>query len=103
MAITDIPILSILRMRLEWAQSRQKVLAQNVANADTPITRRAIWRGDIRNAVRSPARAAVPTVSLARTESGHLAGFAGSGSGFREIKAGYEVKPTGNPSISKKR
>ena len=36
MAITDIPILSMLRMRLEWAQARQKVLAQNVANADTP-------------------------------------------------------------------
>jgi len=36
MAITDIPILSMLRTRLEWAQSRQRVLAENVANSDTP-------------------------------------------------------------------
>ena len=36
MAITDIPILSMLRTRMEWAQERQRVLAENVANADTP-------------------------------------------------------------------
>ena len=36
MAITDIPILSMLRTRMEWHQERQRVLAENVANADTP-------------------------------------------------------------------
>ncbi len=36
MPITDIPILSMLRMRMEWHQARQQVLAENVANADTP-------------------------------------------------------------------
>jgi len=36
MAITDIPILSMLRTRLDWAQVRQRVLAENVANSDTP-------------------------------------------------------------------
>jgi flagellar basal-body rod protein FlgB len=36
MALTDIPIFSMLRTRLEWAQARQRVLAENVANADTP-------------------------------------------------------------------
>ena len=39
MAITDIPILSMLRTRLQWAQQRQAVLAENVANADTPSYR----------------------------------------------------------------
>ena len=96
MAITDIPILSMLRMRLEWAQARQKVLAQNVANADTPNYQA---RDVAQVKFETPAEAApasVSTVSLSRTESGHFAGFAGSGSGFREVKAGYEVKPTGN-------
>ena len=32
----DIPILSMLRTRLDWAQARQRVLAENVANSDTP-------------------------------------------------------------------
>ena len=36
MGITDIPILSMLRTRLDWSQARQRVLAENVANADTP-------------------------------------------------------------------
>ena len=36
MAIADIPILSALRTRMQWHQQRQQVLAQNVANADTP-------------------------------------------------------------------
>ncbi len=41
MAITDIPILSMLRTRMQWAQERQRVLAENVANADTPNYRAA--------------------------------------------------------------
>ena len=36
MGITDIPILSMLRTRLDWSQARQRILADNVANADTP-------------------------------------------------------------------
>ena len=36
MPITDIPILSMLRERMEWHQERQRVLAENVANSDTP-------------------------------------------------------------------
>ena len=35
MPISDIPILSMLRERMEWHQERQRVLAENVANADT--------------------------------------------------------------------
>jgi len=36
MAISDIPILSMLRTRLDWAQAGQRVLVENVANSDTP-------------------------------------------------------------------
>ncbi len=36
MPISDIPILSMLRERMQWHQARQQVLAENVANADTP-------------------------------------------------------------------
>ena len=96
MAITDIPILSMLRMRLEWAQARQKLLAENVANADTPNYRARDVSPVTFETPGEAAPAAVSVVSLSRTESGHLSGFAGSGAGFREVKAGYEVKPTGN-------
>jgi flagellar basal-body rod protein FlgB len=36
MAISDIPILAMLRERMQWHEARQQVLAENVANADTP-------------------------------------------------------------------
>ena len=36
MPISDMPIFSMLRTRMQWHQERQKVLAENVANSDTP-------------------------------------------------------------------
>jgi len=97
MAITDIPILSMLRTRLEWAQDRQRVLAENVANSDTPKYRA---RDLAQPKFEDPTQittAAVSTVSLTRTESGHIAGAGVSGSAFRiESKGNYEVRPTGN-------
>jgi flagellar basal-body rod protein FlgB len=35
-SVTDLPIVAMLRNRMQWQQTRQKVLAENVANADTP-------------------------------------------------------------------
>ena len=36
MAITDLPLFSMLRTRMQWHQERQRLLSENVANADTP-------------------------------------------------------------------
>src|SRR5262249_12450908 len=36
MPISDVPILSMLRTKMQWHQERQKLLAENVSNADTP-------------------------------------------------------------------
>ncbi len=36
MAISDMPMLSALRSKMQWHQERQKVLADNVSNSDTP-------------------------------------------------------------------
>jgi flagellar basal-body rod protein FlgB len=35
-AFADLPILGFLKSRMQWHQARQKVLAENIANADTP-------------------------------------------------------------------
>ena len=70
MAISDIPIFSMLRTRMQWHQQRQQVLAENVANADTPNFRpQDLGRAEIR-ARRRPAPA---PLQLARTDPGHLA------------------------------
>jgi flagellar basal-body rod protein FlgB len=96
-AVSDIPILSMLRTRLQWSQERQRVLAENVANADTPKFRP---RDLVAPQFEDPtqvASAPVATVSLAVTDSGHIAGMGSSGSAFRsDNKSNYEIRPTGN-------
>src|ERR1700693_337083 len=97
MAITDIPILSMLRTRLQWAQTRQRVLAENVANADTPNYRGRDLAPLKFEAPTEVAAAPVSTVSLTRTESGHIAGIGQNNSPFHtESKGNAEVRPTGN-------
>jgi flagellar basal-body rod protein FlgB len=93
MAISDLPILSMLRTKMEWHQARQKVLAENVANADTPSFRpRDLSAPDFERTLRP-----VVSVSLARTESDHIAGTTASPSVFRDkTDSGYEIRPTGN-------
>ena len=94
MALSDIPILSMLRTKMEWHQARQKVLAENVANADSPEFRpRDLKMPDFERQTQRP----VSTVSLARTESDHIAGTTASSSNFRSAaQGGYEIRPTGN-------
>ena len=36
MAIESIPLLAVLKDKMNWHQARQTLLAENVANADTP-------------------------------------------------------------------
>ena len=94
MPVSDIPILAMLRTRMAWHQERQRVLADNIANADTPKFKpRDLAPPDFRRA----APAAGP-VALVRTETMHLsASGAGGGSQFAADKRGqYEVHPTGN-------
>ncbi len=92
MPISDIPILSMLRTRMQWHQERQRVLAENVANADTPNYR-------ARDLAPPDFDRALGTVSfnLARTDAGHIAGGSAAGSQFAENgNRHYEVRPRGN-------
>jgi flagellar basal-body rod protein FlgB len=97
MAITDIPILSMIRTRLDWNQERQRVLSENVANSDTPHYRARDLTPLKFEPTSLAATSGVTPVSLAETESGHIAGLGSSGSQFRTANAAnYEIKPTGN-------
>lgn len=98
MAITDVPILSMLRTKMSWSQERQKVLAQNVANSDTPNYRgRDLVAPKFEDPNAVTARP-VDQVTLAATVPGHIGGgFSLSGaSKYATAKEGYEVRPGGN-------
>lgn len=97
MAITDVPILSMLRTKLNWNQERQKVLAENVANSDTPNFRERDLVPPKFPDSSTITAAPVAQVQLATTEGGHIGGMSLSGTSFRtESKGNYEVRPTGN-------
>ncbi len=91
MPISDIPILSMLRTRMQWHQERQRVLAENVANADTPnYHARDLEPPNFENALQTA------SLALDRTNPGHI-DATGTGSQFAEDnKPHYEVRPRGN-------
>jgi flagellar basal-body rod protein FlgB len=93
MPISDIPILSMLRERMEWHQERERVLAENVANADTSnYQAKDLAPPDFS---RELSAASAP-VSLATTEPGHIAGISGGSQFSLDTSARYEVRPRGN-------
>ena len=65
---SSIPLFDLAEQRLAWTDQRQGVLAQNIANMNTPN-----WQAkDVRPFAQALATATAP--SLARTDPGHLAG-----------------------------
>src|SRR5436190_9279813 len=92
MPISDIPIFSMLRTRMQWHQERQKVLAENVANADTPNFRtRDLKPLDFGSQVQTAGQ-----VRLASTNPMHIAGSAGNSAFATGGNGKYDVKPAGN-------
>jgi len=92
MPISDIPILAMLRERMQWHQARQQVLAENVANADTPnYQAKDLAPPDFQREL------SVASLALVRTDAGHIVGAGGGGLQFAtDESARYEVRPRGN-------
>lgn len=93
MAISNIPGLTALRTSMQWHQERQRVLAENVSNADTPNFRP---RDLVRPTAEALASGAKATLAMTRTNPQHIA-FASGGGDFAVDKKGpFEVRPAGN-------
>jgi flagellar basal-body rod protein FlgB len=75
MDITDVPILSMLKSRLGYLSDRQRVIAENVANADTPgYTARDLKAFSFQAQMQAAttAGASAPAGAMAVTQSGHM-------------------------------
>jgi flagellar basal-body rod protein FlgB len=69
MDITDIPLFSMLRGRLGYLSDRQRLIAQNVANAETP----GYSPNDLKPFTFDTAMKAQTTGAMAVTQPGHMA------------------------------
>jgi flagellar basal-body rod protein FlgB len=95
MPISNIPIFSMLRTRMQWHQERQRLLAENVSNADTPK----FQARDLAPLKLDPARRPGPPSALAlmRTEETHLAASPATLTAFQlASRGGFDIRPTGN-------
>ena len=70
MGITDLPLLSQIKGRLSWLDERQRVIAENVANSDTPgyVGRDLNQPTDFAAALREGGR-----LQMTRTSAMHIA------------------------------
>lgn len=93
MAISELPIFSMLRTKMQWHQERQRVLAENVSNADTPKFK----PRDLREPEFGKPTPVAMAVGLNRTDPGHIAGMGLSPPKFRSDRpGGFETRPAGN-------
>ena len=94
------PLFAMLKNKMMWHQSRQKVLAQNVANADTPGYRpQDLKKPDFQKEMKLAASLHVTTQ---RTHASHIAGdpVGEETKGFRKIERdGWETTPSGNSVV----
>jgi flagellar basal-body rod protein FlgB len=92
MTVTNLPLFSMLRTRMQWHQERQRILAENVSHADTPR----FQPRDLTPPNFDPRRPAVPELSLARTSASHMTAAGGGNRFQQERNGGFEARPSGN-------
>lgn len=94
MTMKGIPLFSMLRARMEWLSERQKLLSENIANADTPGYRaRDLKPVDFEKMMRRSR-----TSDIAVTQPGHLKGGGDVNRfNFKPVEEdGQEANPSGN-------
>jgi flagellar basal-body rod protein FlgB len=90
--ITDLPLFSMLRTRMQWHQERQRVLAENVSNSDTPSYR----PRDLAPLRFDKTTPALAPIGLDRTEASHIASSNAPSSQSKASQfGGYDVRPSG--------
>ena len=97
MAIGDTPLVGMLTHQMDWLSQRQRVIGQNIANADTPGYRALdIEPIDFERALRNQQG----QLKLARTSASHVAS-PGDAETFRTARerTPYETAPAGNQVV----
>ncbi len=93
MDLGNIPLFKAMMSRMSWLTERQQVLAQNVANADTPNFK----ARDLKPlSFRDVLSGSTGTLTLAATQANHLAAPGGAGAFRPVVDRSAETSPSGN-------
>ncbi|NGP17944.1 flagellar basal body rod protein FlgB [Devosia aurantiaca] len=94
MGLMDMPVFSALSDKMRWHQTRQGLLAENVANAETPGYRgRDLAQYDFADRLQAMSSASVSTTA---TQPMHFSISSGDGSFGAQAMANFELTPEGN-------
>ena len=96
MAINDLPVLSVLRTKMQWHQERQRVLAENVSNSDTPNFKPRDLVEPKFNSAGANVGGSMGSLAMMRTSTGHIAPSGAPDSFEQNRKMAFETRPAGN-------
>jgi flagellar basal-body rod protein FlgB len=97
MSLTDIPLLNMLKGKLHYASERQNLIAQNVANADTPDYQPRDLKPFTFDQAMAKAQGGGAMTPLTRTDPAHLQiDNAAAGQWAGQSSADSEVRLDGN-------
>jgi flagellar basal-body rod protein FlgB len=95
MGVGQLPLFTALKEKMRWHQTRQSLLAENVANAETPNYRgRDLKAFSFQDHMKNMSTGQVRTVV---TQPGHMIGSSPMNTGFaaRSMNS-FEITPEGN-------
>lgn len=98
MDLDKVPLFSVMKKQIDWLTQRQEVLAQNLANSDTPMYRPSDLRKfDFNSLVRRQNM----QVNMNATASNHLLGQQKQIRNFDAVveRHPYETAPNGNSVV----
>lgn len=96
MDLSQLRMFSLLNERMGWNTQRQTVLAENIANADTP----GFQPQDLESFDAHVARAGPARLGTAMTHTAHLTAGGGSGDARSDrVRDVYEITPSGNAVV----
>jgi flagellar basal-body rod protein FlgB len=92
-AVSDLPLVAMLKTRMHWHQTRQKLLAENVSNADTPRFKPKDLKDPAFEASGRPTQGAL---AVARTSANHLGQARSQAQEDARNAERFETTPSGN-------
>ena len=96
--LNDMPLLAMLKQRMSWLSARQNVLAQNVANVDTPgYTARDLKPVNFEDILKGATSSSQFAGGMTTTDPRHISLTPGGATEFGDFNSpDVEANPSGN-------
>jgi flagellar basal-body rod protein FlgB len=96
MPINDLPTLSMLRTKMQWHQERQRVLAENVSNSNTPNFKPRDLVEPKFEAGSGAVGGSTGSLPMARTATSHISAEGADPTFEQNRRVGFQTRPAGN-------